>query len=227
MRSSEGYAAREDALRSRNVGKGKIRSDSGSAGPWPYKAWCVSRAAFPPGHHDHCGAGKALPGSGNGAGVFQTTLMDAQLPQDKNEEVELAVLWFLDQSVRAQLQHSSQDLQYEHSRLRNAQNILLISTLDTKCCFSPVECVRPGEMAQHLSGFAVSASFVGPGICSWNLPEAGSLLQLDPLCSWIPLQLDPLCSWIPLQLSSLSKELPWLQESPLQCTDDNVVIMLR
>lgn len=27
------------------------------------------------------------------------SLMDAQLPQYKNEEVELAVLWFLDQSV--------------------------------------------------------------------------------------------------------------------------------
>ncbi|XP_042635678.1 ran-binding protein 17 isoform X2 [Catharus ustulatus] len=28
-------------------------------------------------------------------GVFQTPFMDAQLPQDKNEEVELAILWFL------------------------------------------------------------------------------------------------------------------------------------
>lgn len=99
-------------------------------------------------------------------------------------------------------------------------------------------------MVQHFSGFAVSASFVGPGICSWILPEAGTFLQLDPSCSWIlpaagspcswipcaagsHLQLEPSCSWIPLQLPSLSKELPWLQESPLQCTDDNVVIMLR
>lgn len=39
-------------------------------------------------------------------------LMGAQLPQYKNEEVELAMLWFLDQSVRAQLQHSSKVNKY-------------------------------------------------------------------------------------------------------------------